>query len=58
MPLSETRTGYDVQESGEYVNDCCLVEQHLAADDTFPRCPNCLHLCIWETAYVPVRKAA
>ena len=58
MKLSDKRTGNDVLEYGEYVNDCCLVEQTLNEDQTFPRCPQCMRLCVWESTYVPLPKAA
>ena len=58
MRMSDTRTGRDVEELGEYVNDCCLIELTLSEDRMFPRCPQCLHLCIWESMDLPVPKAA
>ena len=58
MKLTDTRTGHDVHEMGDYVNDCCLVELTLMEDRLFPRCPQCLRLCVWENLGVPAEKAA
>jgi hypothetical protein len=58
MSSPTTRTGYDVRESADYVNECCLVEITLQEDQMFPRCPRCLELCIWEMFRTPSQIAA
>jgi hypothetical protein len=47
------KTGSDVVRKGIYASECCLVETGLAKDQSFPRCPKCLHLTMWMSVRVP-----
>ncbi len=42
------KTGQDVSRSGLYVSECCLSVIALVKDQTFPRCPRCFALALWE----------
>jgi len=42
------KTGQDVSRSGLYVSECCLSAVALVKDQTFPRCPRCSALTLWE----------
>lgn len=42
------RTGDTVTDLGLYTNECCSGETILDTGDTFPKCPACNHLCVWE----------
>jgi hypothetical protein len=45
------QTGQTVDEPGLYSTECCSTELIFAAGDTFCRCPQCQHLCVWEFEY-------
>jgi hypothetical protein len=51
------KTGQTVDELGLYSTDCCSTELMFDVDDTFSRCPKCLHLCLWEFEYEHVTPA-
>ena len=42
------KTGQTVDELGLYCSECCSVELTFDVGDTFVRCPQCQHLCVWE----------
>jgi len=42
------KTGETVTDLALYDSDCCSAELIFDAGDTFSRCPQCLHLCVWE----------
>lgn len=42
------RTGDTVTDLGLYTTECCSEELIVDTGDTFPKCPLCSHLCVWE----------
>jgi hypothetical protein len=42
------KTGQTVDELGLYSTECCSTELIFDVGDTFSRCPQCQHLCLWE----------
>jgi hypothetical protein len=52
------KTGTDVNESGLYASECCLEEQWLEENQTFPRCWICKGLTRWEAVDLPLDLAA
>lgn len=42
------KTGQTVDELGLYSSECCSAELIFNIGDTFSRCPQCQHLCVWE----------
>lgn len=42
------KTTETVGELGLYSSECCSVESVFDVGDTFSRCPQCQHLCIWD----------
>jgi hypothetical protein len=42
------KTGKDVTQNGVYHSECCLLEQQLHKQQSFPRCPKCLALTVWH----------
>jgi hypothetical protein len=42
------KTGQDVVRNGLYHSECCLLERQLQKEQSFPRCPKCLHLTVWS----------
>jgi hypothetical protein len=42
------KTTETVAERALYSSECCAVQVTFNEGDTFTRCPNCQHLCIWE----------
>jgi hypothetical protein len=59
------KTGSDVVKNGLYASECCLVENNLVKNQSFPRCPKCLSLTVWMSVrltpgadHKPTKKAA
>ena len=59
------KTGSDVVRNGLYASECCLVENSLVKNQSFPRCPKCLSLTVWMSVRLapvagkqPTKKAA
>ena len=42
------KTGQTVEALGLYSSECCNEELIFAIGDSFSRCPQCQHLCVWE----------
>jgi hypothetical protein len=42
------KTGQTVDDLGLYSSECCNVESTFDVGDTFVRCPQCQHLCVWD----------
>ena len=41
------KTGETVTDLGLYESECCSAELIFDTGDTFARCPQCNHLCVW-----------
>ena len=42
------KTSETVTDLGLYTSECCSAELIFDTGDTFSRCPQCNHLCLWE----------
>ena len=52
------KTGTDATHKGLYYSECCDCEVTLNKGDSFPRCPKCSALTIWENVEDSTPKAA
>jgi hypothetical protein len=46
--VKTSKTSDTVHELGVYSSACCNIEATFDTGDTFSRCPQCQHLCVWE----------